>query len=162
VKPETSAKRVRDIASNRKAPRDFHLLEKYEAGIELKGTEVKSIRAGHINLGDAFARIERGQAFLYGCDIKPYEKASHEQHEARRSRRLLLHKNEILKLYAASQQKGLTLVALRAYWKDKRVKIEIAVGKGKTHSDQRQDLKKRVEDREAAREMARFNERKGK
>jgi SsrA-binding protein len=123
---------------------------------------VKSIRAGHINLGDAFARIERGQAFLYGCDIKPYEKASHEQHEARRSRRLLLHKNEILKLYAASQQKGLTLVALRAYWKDKRVKVEIAVGKGKTHSDQRQDLKKRVENREAQREMARFNERRGK
>jgi SsrA-binding protein len=162
VKPEIPAKRIRDIATNRKAPRDFHILEKYEAGVELKGTEVKSIRAGHINLGDAFARIERGQAFLYGCDIKPYEKASHEQHEARRSRRLLLHKNEILKLYAASQQKGLTLVALRAYWKDKRVKIEIAVGKGKTHSDQRQDLKKRVEDREAAREMARFNERRSK
>jgi len=162
VKPDKPAKRVRDIASNRKAPRDYHILEKYEAGVELKGTEVKSIRAGHINLGDAFARIERGQAFLYGCDIRPYEKASHEQHEARRSRRLLLHKNEILKLYAASQQKGLTLVALRVYWKDKRVKIEIAVGKGKTHSDQRQDLKKRVEDREAAREMARFNERKGK
>jgi SsrA-binding protein len=151
-----------DIATNRKAPRDFHLLEKYEAGIELKGTEVKSIRAGHINLGDAFARVERGQCFLYGCDIQPYEKASHEQHEARRSRRLLLHKNEILKLYAASQQKGLTLVALRAYWKDKRVKVEIAVGKGKTHSDQRQDLKKKVENREAQREMARFNERRGK
>ncbi len=151
-----------DIATNRKAPRDYHILEKYEAGVELKGTEVKSIRAGHINLGDAFARIERGQCFLYGCDIKPYEKASHEQHEARRSRRLLLHKNEILKLYAASQQKGLTLVALRAYWKDRRVKIEIAVGKGKTHSDQRQDLKKRVENREAQREMARFNERRGK
>jgi SsrA-binding protein len=162
VKPETPAKRIRDIATNRRAPRDYHILEKYEAGVELKGTEVKSIRAGHINLGDAFARIERGQAFLYGCDIKPYEKASHEQHEARRSRRLLLHKNEILKLYAASQQKGLTLVALRAYWKDRRVKIEIAVGKGKTHSDQRQDLKKRVENREAAREMARFNERKGR
>jgi SsrA-binding protein len=151
-----------DIATNRKAPRDYHLLEKYEAGVELKGTEVKSIRAGHINLGDAFARIERGQAFLYGCDIKPYEKASHEQHEARRSRRLLLHKNEILKLYAASQQKGLTLIALRAYWKDRRVKIEIAVGKGKTQGDQRQDLKKRVENREAQREMARFNERRGK
>ena len=151
-----------DIATNRKAPRDYHILEKYEAGIELRGTEVKSIRSGHINLGDAFARIERGQCFLYGCDIKPYEKASHEQHEARRSRRLLLHKNEILKLYAASQQKGLTLVALRAYWKDRRVKIEIAVGKGKTHADQRHDLKKKVETREAQREMARFNERRGR
>jgi SsrA-binding protein len=168
VKPERSPQDKRsksrqvDIATNRKAPRDYHLLEKYEAGVELKGTEVKSIRAGHINLGDAFARIERGQAFLYGCDIRPYEKASHEQHEARRSRRLLLHKNEILKLYAASQQKGLTLVALRVYWKDKRVKIEIAVGKGKTQGDQRQDLKKKVENREAQREMARFNERGGK
>ncbi len=151
-----------DITTNRKAPRDYHILEKFEAGVELKGTEVKSIRSGYINLGDAFARVERGQCFLYGCDIKPYQNASHEQHEAKRSRRLLLHKNEILKLYAASQQKGLTLVALRAYWKGRQVKVEIAVGKGKTHTDQRHDLKKKVEDREAQREMARFNDRGGK
>ncbi len=148
-----------EIATNRKAPRDYHILEKYEAGIELKGTEVKSIRAGHINISDAFARIDRGQIFLLNCHIQPYVKASHEQHEATRSRRLLLHKVEIFKLYAASQQKHLALFPLRVYWKNGRVKIELAVGKGKTKGDQRQDLKKKVENREAQREMARFNER---
>ena len=84
-----------DIATNRKASRDFHILDKYEAGIELKGTEVKSIRAGHININDAFARIDHGQCRLFGCDIQPYEKAGFEQHEAKAVRRLLLHKNEI-------------------------------------------------------------------
>lgn len=148
-----------DIATNRKAPRDYHLLERFEAGIELKGTEVKSIRAGRINLNDAFARVERGQCFLWNCHIQPYEKASHVQHEPTRSRRLLLHKSEIFKLYAASQQKHLALVPLRAYWKNGRVKIELAVGRGKTKSDQRQDLKKRVENREAQREVARFHDR---
>jgi len=148
-----------EIATNRKAPRDFHIVEKYEAGIELKGTEVKSIRQGKINIGDAFARIDRGQCFLWNCDIQPYEKASHFQHEARATRRLLLHKNEILKLWASSQQKGLSIVALRVYWKDRMVKVEIGVGRGKTKGDQREDLKKKVENREAQREMARFNER---
>lgn len=149
-----------EIATNRKAPRDFHIVERYEAGIQLKGTEVKSIRDGKININDAFARIERGQCFLYGCDIQPYEKASHEQHESKATRRLLLHKNEIMKLWGATQQKGLTLVALRCYWKSKRVKIEIGVGKGKTKGDQREDIKKKVENREAQREVARFNERR--
>ncbi len=151
-----------EIATNRKAPRDFHILERVEAGIELKGTEVKSVRSGHINISDAFARVERGQCFLYGCDIQPYVKASHEQHEARRTRRLLMHKGEIMRLWAASQQKGLALVALRAYWKNRRVKIEIAVGRGKTKGDQRHDLKKKAEMREAERAVARFNERKGR
>ena len=148
-----------EIATNRKAPRDYHLLERYEAGIELRGTEVKSIRAGKINLADAFARIDRGQCFLWNCHIQPYEKASHTQHEPLRSRRLLLHKNEIMKLWAASQQKHLAIVPLRAYWKNGRVKIEIAVGKGKTKTDQRHDLKKKVENREAQRAVARFNDR---
>jgi SsrA-binding protein len=148
-----------EIATNRKAPRDYHILEKYEAGIELKGTEVKSIRAGHINISDSFARIDRGQCFLLNCHIQPYVKASHTQHESTRTRRLLLHKIEIFKLYAASQQKHLALFPLRVYWKNGRVKIEIAVGKGKTKGDQRQDMKKKVENREAQREMARFNER---
>lgn len=153
---------VAEIASNRKAARDYHFLEKYEAGIQLKGTEVKSIRQGHINLSDAFARVDRGQVFLYNCDIRPYERASHEQHEARAPRRLLLHKREIFKLWAATQQKGLALVATRAYWKNRKVKVEIVVGRGKTKGDQRQDLKTQVENREAAREMARFNERRGR
>lgn len=148
----------REIATNRKAPRDFHILERYEAGIELRGTEVKSIRLGKLNISDAFARVERGQVWLYGCDIQQYDKASHTTHEPRRSRRLLLHKNEIMKLLAQTQQKGLALPVLRAYWKGPRIKIEIGVGKGKTHGDQRHDLKERAEKREAARVVASFND----
>lgn len=145
------------IAKNPKALRDFHVIETFEAGIELRGTEVKSVRQGKINLRDAFCRIERGDVILHGCDIQPYEAASFEQHAAKRPRRLLLHKREIRKLENALEQKGQTVVALRAYWKNRRVKIEIASAKGKTAYDQRQDIKKRVEIREAQREMARFN-----
>ena len=147
-----------EIATNRKAGRDFHILEKFEAGLELKGTEVKSIRAGKVNIADAYARVERGQVFLHGCDIQPWETAGEWfQHATRRPRRLLLHKREILKLEQASAVKGCTLPVLRMYWKNRRVKVEIGVGKGKTHGDQRQDLKKKVEMREAQREMSRFN-----
>ena len=147
-----------DIANNRKAGRDFHILEKYEAGLELKGTEVKSIRAGKINVSDAFARVEGDQVFIYGCDIQPWETAGEWfNHTSRRPRRLLLHKSEILKLASATAIKGCTLPLLRMYWKNRCVKVEIGVGKGKTHADQRQDLKKKVELREAQREMARFN-----
>ncbi len=149
-----------DVATNRKAPRDYHILEKFEAGMELKGTEVKSIRNGKINIGDAFARVERGQVWLYNCDIQPYEKASHEQHEPRRVRRLLMHKKEIDKLFGYSHQKGLSLPAMRVYWKSGRAKIEIGVGKGKTKGDQRDDIKKRTEMREAQRVVAGFNRRK--
>lgn len=148
-----------EIASNRKAPRDYHILETYEAGLELRGTEVKSIRQGHMNLSDAFARVERGQVWLYGCDIKPYDKASHETHEPRRSRRLLLHKREIMKLDAADHQKGLALPVLKAYWKGPRIKIQVAIGKGKNKADQRHDLKEKAENREAARVVAAFNDR---
>jgi SsrA-binding protein len=149
-----------DIATNRKAGRDFHIHEKYEAGIELKGTEVKSIRAGKINIADAFARVENNQVFLYGCHIQPWQTASDWfNHPEKRPRRLLLHKSEILKLSVACAVKGCTLPLLRVYWKDRCVKVEIGVGKGKTHTDQRHDLKEKVELREAAREMSRFNQR---
>ena len=147
-----------DIATNRKARRDFHISERYEAGIELRGTEVKSIREGKVNLADAFVRIERGEAILQGCHIQPWQTAGEFfQHVARRPRRLLLNKREILKLEEASAQKGCTLPALRMYWKGRRVKVELGIGKGKTHGDQRQDLKNRVEMREAEREMRKFN-----
>ena len=147
-----------EISSNRKARRDFNITDTYEAGIELKGTEVKSIRAGKSNISDAFARVEKGQLFLYGCDIQPWETAATWfQHEARRPRRLLVHKKEILKLDAATAIKGASLPCLKMYWKNGKVKVEIGVGKGKTHSDQRQNLKERVELREAQREVARFN-----
>ncbi|MEM9081558.1 MAG: SsrA-binding protein SmpB [Verrucomicrobiota bacterium] len=150
-----------DVATNKKARRDFHILEKFECGIELRGTEVKSIREGKANIGDAYARVDRGQVFLYGCDIQPWQTAGQWfQHEAKRPRRLLLHKREILKLQQATQQKGETLVALRMYFRGRRVKVEIGLAKGKSHADQRHDLKKKVELREAQREMSRFN--KGK
>ncbi len=149
-----------EIATNRKALRDYHILERYEAGVELRGTEVKSIRQGKINLSDAFARVDRGQVWLYNLDIQIYDKASFAQHEPRRTRRLLLHKREILKLFAATQQKGLALPVLRAYWKNARVKIEIGIGKGKTKGDQRESLKEKAVKRETERVVSSFNRRR--
>jgi len=146
-----------DIATNRKARRDFHISEKYEAGIALKGTEVKSIRAAKVHLNEAFARVDKGEVWLYNCDIRPYEQASHEFHVPLRNRRLLLHKREIRRLAALSDQKGATIVPLRLYWKNGRVKIELGVGKGKDQRDRREDLKQRAHNREVERELARVH-----
>src|SRR5246500_1706253 len=146
-----------EIASNRRAFHNFQILEKIEAGISLTGTEVKSIRAGFANLSNAFARIENQEVFLYDADIQPYERASHEQHDPKRPRKLLLHKSEIAKLFEASAVKGQTLVALRLYWKDHRVKVEIGIGRGKTHGDKRQDLKEKTAKEEARRAADSFN-----
>lgn len=143
-----------EIVVNRKAFRDYHILEKLEAGIELKGTEVKSIRLGHVNLQGAFARLDGGEVFLYDSDIQPYLRASHEQHEPKRRRRLLLHRLEIDKVAGAIEQAGRTLVALRMYWKNGRVKVELGLGKGKQDVDKRADLKKRVQEREIDRVLA--------
>jgi SsrA-binding protein len=146
-----------EISVNRKALRDFHVLERFEAGLELKGTEVKSIRLGHANLQGAFARVENGQVYLFDMEIRPYEKASHTQHEAKSRRRLLLHRQQITKLFEQTHIKGNALVALRLYWKGHRVKVELAVGSGKDKADQRASLKERAELREAQREVSRFN-----
>lgn len=149
--------RMNDIATNRKAKRDYHISDTFEAGIELKGTEVKSIRAGKVNLSEAYARVEKGQMWLHNCDIRPYEQASHEFHVPLRHRRLLLHKREIRRLAAMTEQQGLTIVPLRLYWKNRRVKVEIGVGRGKDQRDKRQDLKEKAHKREVDREIARFN-----
>jgi len=146
-----------DISVNRKALRDYHILERFEAGLELKGTEVKSIRDGLANINNAFARVEAGQAYVYDIDIQPYVRASFEQHESNRIRRLLLHKTEIERLLGQSQIKGHTIVALRLYWKEHRVKLEIGIAKGKEAADKRQDLKAKATKRETDREVARFN-----
>ncbi len=146
---------------NRKALRDFHILERFEAGVELKGSEVKSIRAGKANIGDAFARIEKGEAFLYGADIQPYLQASHEIPATKRVRKLLLHRREIDKLYGLTAIAGRTLVILKLYWKNGRIKAEVGVAQGKEARDKRLDLKKRATDRETAREVARFNKKHG-
>ena len=150
----------RDVARNKKARRDYSISDVLEAGIQLRGTEVKSIREGKVNISDAFVHIECREAFLYGCDIQPWQAAGeYFQHAPKRPRRLLLHKNEILKLAQATDEKGYTLPCLRLYFKGSRVKVEFGLGKGKSHSDQRHDLKKRAEMREADREVARFNRR---
>ena len=114
-----------DISTNKKARRDYEILDTYECGMELKGTEVKSIRAGKVNIADSFARVENGQMLLYGCDIQPWETAGEFfQHQARRPRRLLLHKREIFKLEQQTSQKGCSLVALKLYWKNGKVKLK--------------------------------------
>ena len=146
-----------EISKNRKAFHDFNIVDKFEAGIELKGTEVKSIREGHVHLRDAFAVVQNGQIFLVGCDIKPYQSASHEQHEPRRPRRLLLHRREINRIEIKLGKKGFSMPALRIYWKEKRVKVELGLGRGKAQYDKRDTLKKKDQDREAKREVARFN-----
>jgi len=139
------------VAQNRAARRDYHILESLEAGIELKGTEVKSLRAGKVNLKDAFARIEGGQAYLYNMHISPYEFGNIANVDPIRVRRLLLHKSQIRKLIGQTVQKGHTLIPLAAYIKDGRVKIELALAKGKRSYDKRETIKKR----EAAIEMQR-------
>jgi SsrA-binding protein len=143
-----------EIVTNRKALRDYHILERLEAGVELRGTEVKSIRAGHVQLQGSFAKIEGKQVFLIDSDILPYERASHEQHEPKRKRRLLLHRSEIIHLTEKTEKAGCTLVALRMYWKKGNVKVELGLGKGKAATDKRADLKKRVQQRETDRELA--------
>jgi SsrA-binding protein len=150
-----------DIASNRKAFHNYQILEKIEAGIELRGTEIKSIRAGLANLNSAFARVENGEMFLYDADIQQYERASHTQHEPKRTRKLLLHKQEIARLFAASAVEGHALVALRFYWKNGRVKVELGIGRGKSTVDKRHDLKEKAIKRETDRTMASFNRRRG-
>lgn len=146
-----------DIATNRRAFHDYHILERLEAGLELKGTEVKSIRDGLVNIGSAFARVEDSGVFLYGADIQPYERASHEQHDPKRPRRLLLHHREILRLLTLANTQGCTLVALRLYWHGRHVKLELGVAKGKELRDRREDLKARTVKREIDRELSRFS-----
>ncbi len=148
-----------DIANNSRAFHDYHILDRYEAGIELKGTEVKSIRGGLATLNGAFARVENAEVWLYGADIQPYIRASVEQHEPKRQRRLLLNKGEIAKLFDATAIQGHSIVALRMYWKGHHVKVEIGVASGKQAHDKRVDIKQKTEKREADREVARFNKR---
>lgn len=149
-----------DIVFNRKALRDFEILDRLEAGISLLGTEVKSIRNGHVDLLGAFARVEKKGIYLYEATIQTYAQASHENHDPKRPRKLLLHKDEITRLAEQTLRHGRTLPALRLYWKKGKVKVEIGIGKGKNAGDKRQDLKKKDADREMKREVARFQ--KGK
>src|SRR5271169_3685819 len=140
-----------DIITNPKARRDYHILETFEAGIVLHGTEVKSLRAGRGQIADAFARVEKDEVFLYNAHIDEYAQGNRENHEPKSVRKLLLHKSEIRKLFGLSPVEGNAIFPLSFYWKDGRVKVALAVGKGKVQYDKRQDLKKRDSDRELKR-----------
>ena len=148
----------RPIAENRRARHDYELLEKIEAGIALEGTEVKSVRAGKVQLKDSYVEVRDGDAYLLGCHISPYSHGNIQNHDPERPRRLLMHRREIDRIESKLNEKGLTLPALRMYWKNRRVKVELGLGRGKAQHDKRESLKKRVQNREAQREMARFNQ----
>lgn len=143
------------IASNKKAFHDYHVLDKYEAGMELTGTEVKSLRDKGATLKDSYIIFKAGEAFLFGAHISPYSHGNRENHDPERTRRLLLHRREIAKLETQVVEKGLTIVPLRLYFKGGRVKAEIAVVRGKKLYDKRESEKTREADREAAAAMKR-------
>lgn len=143
------------LASNRKAFRDYHVMDKLEAGIELCGTEVKSIRQGHLRVDEAYVQVKNGQAELHQMTVQPYEHGNIFNHDPTRPRRLLMHKKEILRLESKIIEKGLTLVPLKVYLKNGRVKVEIALCKGKDTVDKRETLKKKSADMEARRAMRR-------
>jgi SsrA-binding protein len=140
-----------DIVTNPKARRDYHILETFEAGIVLHGTEVKALRAGKAQISDAFARVENGQAFLYNAHIDEYAFGNRENHQPKAPRKLLLHQSEIRKLHEAAAVKGNALLPLSFYWKNNKVKVALAVGKGKVQYDKREDIKQRESDRELKR-----------
>ena len=136
------------IAENRKAFHDYHLLETFEAGIVLLGTEVKAIREGRVNLRDSFARLEDGEVFLYNVNISPYSHRGYADHEPLRRRKLLLHRDEIRKLIGKTVEKGMTLIPVRLYYKNGRVKVAVSLARGKKEFDKRETIKRREADRE--------------
>ncbi|MDL4839318.1 SsrA-binding protein SmpB [Aquibacillus rhizosphaerae] len=141
------------LAQNRKANHEFSIEETYEAGLVLKGTEIKSIRAGRVNMKDSFARIERGEALLYNMHISTYEQGNRFNHEPTRTRKLLLHRKEIDKLIGETQQAGYALVPLKMYIKNGVAKVLIGLGKGKKKYDKREDLKQKQAKRDIDRAL---------
>ncbi len=144
---------IKVIATNRKARHEYHLTEEVEAGLALKGTEIKSIRAGKVSLQEGFVTFEGGEAWLINVHIAPYDPASGQNHEPRRKRKLLLHRREIDRLQARAQEKSYTVVPIRLYLKDGRAKVEIALARGKKLYDKRQDLAKRDSKRQVERAL---------
>ena len=140
-----------DILNNPKARRDYHILETFEAGIVLHGTEVKALRAGKGQISDSFARVEKDQVYLYNVHIDEYAQGNRQNHQPKAVRKLLLHKAEIRKLFGLSSVKGNALFPLSFYWKNGKVKVSLAVGKGKMQYDKRDDMKQRDSDRELKR-----------
>lgn len=146
---------IKIVATNRKAKFEYFLLERYEAGIALQGSEIKSVRAGQVNLTDSYVQVDGREAWLVNAHIAPYDKASRFNHDPKRPRQLLLHRREILELWNAVRQKGVTIIPVQMYLKDGLAKVEIAIAKGKKLYDKRHDIAKRDEERELAREESR-------
>ncbi|MDD6348193.1 MAG: SsrA-binding protein SmpB [Lachnospiraceae bacterium] len=144
---------VKMVANNKKAYHEYFILEKFEAGISLAGTEVKSIRMGKCSVKEAYVQIRKGEVFIVGMHITPYEKGNIFNKDPLRERKLLLHKREILKLQGQIREKGLTVVPLQVYLKDSLVKVEIGLARGKKLYDKREDLKKKEDKRETDRAM---------
>jgi SsrA-binding protein len=142
---------TKTIADNRRARHDYELLDRVEAGIQLTGTEVKSLRQGHVQLGQAYADVRGGEMWLVGASIAEYVEGNAANHEPDRDRKLLLHRSEIDSLYGKVREKGLTLVPTRIYFKDGKVKVELAVARGK----ERQDKRRAIAERDAKRQMER-------
>ena len=142
------AARQRVIADNRKALHDYHILESWEAGVMLLGSEVKAIREGRVNLRDSYARVDKGEVWLLNVHISPYSHIGYTRHDERRQRKLLLHEHEIRKLAGQVTERGLTLVPLQMYFKNGRVKVQLALVKGKQLHDKRETIRRRESDRE--------------
>jgi len=152
-----SKENIKVIARNRRARHDYHIFETFEAGIVLRGSEVKSLRDGKASLAEAYARVRDGEAFLIGAYIKPYEHTgSYDQLDPRRDRKLLLHKRQIRDLERQTRIKGNTLIPLSLYFRDGYAKVEIGIGTGKKKYDKRQDMKERDARREMVRAMKKF------
>jgi SsrA-binding protein len=150
--PEESGKE--SVARNPKATHDYHILETWEAGLVLTGTEVKSLRGKKVSIKEGFARVASNEVFLEGINITPYEQGNRYNHDPVRSRKLLLHRREIQRLIGAVEQKGLTLVPLELYFRNGVAKVTLALGRGKKQHDRREDLRKRDAAREVARALA--------
>lgn len=144
---------VKLVANNKKAYHDYFILETFEAGIALSGTEVKSIRMGKCSIKEAFVRVEKGEVFIYGMHISPYEKGNIFNKDPLRVRKLLLHRSEINKLLGKTKEQGITIMPLKVYFKGSLVKVEIGLARGKKLYDKRQDIAKKDQKREAQREF---------
>jgi SsrA-binding protein len=143
-----------DVATNRQASFRYELIDRWEAGLQLQGSEVKSLRAGRVQLKDGYAALQDGEVWLHNVHIAPYEPASRENHEAERPRKLLLHRREIERLIGSTAEKGLTLVPTRMYFKGPRAKVEIALARGKDVGDKRRAMKDRDQKREIERALS--------
>ena len=155
AKKSDDAPEILVVSRNRRASHDYEITDPVECGIVLVGTEVKALRDGHANLEDAYARVDNGEVFLVGFEIPEYKMGNRLNHEPKRTRKLLLHRREIVKIVDKAEQKGFTLVPTRVYFKNGKAKVEIAIGKGKQNYDKRQSLKKAEAKREIDRETVR-------